>query len=89
MARSRVYGILAGYEDQNDHGTLRADPTFKLLADRSPADDDDLASQPTLIGERAHPSRPCRRRRGKRPAAAGEVNFRQVVELGPHAGYSW
>jgi hypothetical protein len=26
MVRSRVYGILAGYEDQNDHDTLRADP---------------------------------------------------------------
>jgi hypothetical protein len=47
MVRARVYGILAGYEDQNDHDTLRADPVFKLVADRSP-DDDDLASQPTL-----------------------------------------
>jgi hypothetical protein len=47
MVRSRVYGILGGYEDQNDHDTLRADPVFKLLADRSP-EDDDLASQPTL-----------------------------------------
>jgi hypothetical protein len=47
MVRSRVYGILAGYEDQNDHDTLRADPVFKLLADRSP-EDGDLASQPTL-----------------------------------------
>jgi hypothetical protein len=47
MVRSRVYGILAGYADQNDPDTLRADPVFKLLADRSP-DDDDLASQPTL-----------------------------------------
>src|SRR5262249_10843034 len=47
MVRSRVYGILAGYEDQNDHDTLRADPVFKLLADRSPADPD-LAIQPTL-----------------------------------------
>src|SRR6516162_1992605 len=47
MVRSRVYGILAGYADQNDHDTLRADPVFKLLADRSP-EDDDLASQPTL-----------------------------------------
>src|SRR5262249_51715040 len=45
--RSRVYGILAGYADQNDHDTLRADPIFKLVADRSPHDDD-LASQPTL-----------------------------------------
>jgi hypothetical protein len=47
MVRSRVYGILAGYEDQNDHDTLRADPVFKLVADRCP-EDDDLASQPTL-----------------------------------------
>jgi hypothetical protein len=47
MVRSRVYGILAGYEDQNDHDALRADPVFKLVAERSP-DDSDLASQPTL-----------------------------------------
>ena len=47
MVRSRVYGILAGYFDQNDHDTLRADPVFKLFADRSP-EEDDLASQPTL-----------------------------------------
>lgn len=47
MVRSRVYGILAGYEDQNDHDTLRTDPVFKLLADRSP-DGPALASQPTL-----------------------------------------
>jgi len=47
MVRSRVFGILAGYEDQNDHDTLRHDPVFKLVADRSP-DDDALASQPTL-----------------------------------------
>jgi Transposase DDE domain group 1 len=47
MVRARVYGILAGYEDQNDHDTLRSDPIFKLVAGRSP-DDDALASQPTL-----------------------------------------
>jgi hypothetical protein len=47
MVRSRVFGILAGYEDQNDHDTLRTDPIFKLIADRSP-EEDDLASQPTL-----------------------------------------
>jgi hypothetical protein len=47
MVRSRVYGILADYEDQNDHDTLRADPVFKLIAGRAP-DGDDLASQPTL-----------------------------------------
>jgi hypothetical protein len=40
MVRSRVYAILAGYEDQNDHDILRADPVFKLVADRSPEADD-------------------------------------------------
>ncbi len=47
MTRARVYGILAGYEDQNDHDILRTDPVFKLVADRSPAAGS-LASQPTL-----------------------------------------
>ena len=47
MVRSRVFGILTGYEDQNDHDALRSDAVFKLLANRLP-DDDDLASQPTL-----------------------------------------
>ena len=47
MVQQRVYGILADYEDQNDHDTLRSDPVFKLLAGRLP-EGDDLASQPTL-----------------------------------------
>lgn len=47
MVRMRAYGILADYADQNDHDTLRSDPVFKLLCDRS-IHDDDLASQPTL-----------------------------------------
>jgi hypothetical protein len=47
MTRARVYGILAGYEDQNDHDILRDDPVFKLIADRPPTADA-LASQPTL-----------------------------------------
>jgi hypothetical protein len=47
MVRQRIYGIIAGYEDQNDHDTLRFDPVFKLVANRLP-DDTDLASQPTL-----------------------------------------
>src|SRR6266496_4536887 len=47
MLRQRVYGILAGYEDCNDHDTLRDDPVFKLVAGRRP-EDDALASQPTL-----------------------------------------
>jgi hypothetical protein len=47
MVRMRIFGILGGYLDQNDHDTLRTDPVFKLIAGRSPTDAD-LASQPTL-----------------------------------------
>jgi len=47
MVRQRIFGIIADYEDQNDHDTLRSDPIFKLITDRLP-DDPDLASQPTL-----------------------------------------
>jgi hypothetical protein len=47
MLRQRVFGILAGYEDCNDHNTLRDDPVFKLIAGRLP-EDKALASQPTL-----------------------------------------
>ena len=47
MTRQRLYGIVAGYEDCNDHDTLRDDPIFKLIADRLP-EDGPLASQPTL-----------------------------------------
>jgi len=47
MVRQRIFGILAGYEDCNDHDTLRNDPVFKLVADRLP-DGKPLASQPTL-----------------------------------------
>ena len=47
MVRQRLYGILADYEDQNDHDALRSDPVFKLICQRSPTDED-LASQPTL-----------------------------------------
>lgn len=47
MARSRIYGVIADYEDQNDHDVLRHDPAFKIIANRSP-DAPPLASQPTL-----------------------------------------
>jgi hypothetical protein len=42
-----VYGILAGYEDCNDHDALRDEPVFKMVAGKLPQDDP-LASQPTL-----------------------------------------
>ena len=34
MLRQRLYGVLADYEDCNDHDTLRHEPVFKLIADR-------------------------------------------------------
>ena len=47
LVRQRVFQIACGYADQNDADTLRTDPVFKLIANRSPRDED-LASQPTL-----------------------------------------
>jgi len=32
----RIFGLLADHEDQDDHDTLRYDPIFKLIANRSP-----------------------------------------------------
>jgi hypothetical protein len=31
MVRQRIFGILADYEDQNDHDPLRSDPIFVML----------------------------------------------------------
>lgn len=47
MLQQRLYGILADYEDCNDHDDLRNDPIFKMIAGRLP-EDNALASQPTL-----------------------------------------
>jgi len=44
MLRQRVYGIALGYEDLNDHDTLRRDPLWQTAVERS----DELASSPTL-----------------------------------------
>jgi hypothetical protein len=77
MVRSRVYGIPAGYPDQNDHDTLRADPVFELVADRSP-EDDHLASQPTLSRfENAAPSPSRKRDRppGGRPSSTAVLDW--------------
>jgi len=48
MVRQRIYGIIAGDEDQIDHDTLRYDPVFQLICDRIPDDHAQTASQPTL-----------------------------------------
>jgi hypothetical protein len=47
MVRQRVYGILADYENQNEHDTLRSDPVVRIIADRL-SKDPDPASQSTL-----------------------------------------
>jgi len=44
MLRQRIYGIALGYEDLNDHDTLRADPALQTAVDS----DNNLASSPTL-----------------------------------------
>lgn len=48
LVRQRLYGLLADYEDQNDHDELRHDPVFQLICDRLPDGESALASQPTL-----------------------------------------
>ncbi|MEE9293817.1 MAG: IS1380 family transposase [Phycisphaerae bacterium] len=48
MLAQRIYGIALGYEDLNDHDTLREDPVFQVLAERSPEPHTPLASPSTL-----------------------------------------
>jgi hypothetical protein len=47
LLRQRVFGLIGGYDDCNDHDRLRDDPVLKIVAGRRP-DGDALASQPTL-----------------------------------------
>lgn len=48
MLAQRIYGIALGYEDLNDHRTLREDPLFQVLAERPPNPQGPLASPSTL-----------------------------------------
>lgn len=48
MLTQRVCGIALGYEDGNDHQTLREDPIMQILSEIAPDPDDPLASPPTL-----------------------------------------
>ena len=48
MLAQRIFGIALGYEDLNDHDTLRNDPLFALLAEKRPDREEPLASSPTL-----------------------------------------
>jgi hypothetical protein len=44
LVRQRLYGLCAGYEDLNDHDTLREDVAWQAAVER----DEPLASSPTL-----------------------------------------
>jgi hypothetical protein len=48
MLAQRILGIACGYEDLNDHQTLRNDPCFQILSDRPADPERPLASPPTL-----------------------------------------
>jgi Transposase DDE domain group 1 len=48
LLAQRVTAIALGYEDLNDHQTLRADPVFQVVAGKEPEEELPLASPPTL-----------------------------------------
>jgi hypothetical protein len=48
LLAQRVFGIAMGYEDGNDHQTLRRNPIMQMLAGFAPDPEDALASPPTL-----------------------------------------
>ncbi len=48
LLSQRVFGIALGYEDLNDHATLRDDPLFAIFAEQCPAPDAPLGSPSTL-----------------------------------------
>src|SRR5262249_6210394 len=48
LLAQRIFGIALGYEDLNDHSTLRNDPLWQTLAERAPDPQKPLASAPTL-----------------------------------------
>ena len=48
MLAQRIIGIALGYEDLNDHQTLRTDPALQVAAECSPVPADAMASPPTL-----------------------------------------
>lgn len=48
LLRQRIFAIALGYEDGNDHQTLRDDPLMQLVTERGIDPDRPLASPPTL-----------------------------------------
>jgi hypothetical protein len=48
LLAQRIFGIALGYEDLNDHPSLREDPLFQVLSERGVRADLPLAAPPTL-----------------------------------------
>lgn len=48
LLAQRIFGIAQGYEDLNDHQSLREDPLFQVVCERGVRPDLPLASPPTL-----------------------------------------
>jgi hypothetical protein len=48
MLAQRIIALAAGYEDLNDHQTLRTDPALQIAAGQAPEEESKLASPPTL-----------------------------------------
>jgi hypothetical protein len=48
LLAQRIFGIALGYEDLNDHETLRHDPLFAILAEQRPDSETPLGSPSTL-----------------------------------------
>ena len=48
LLAQRIFGIALGYEDLNDHHTLRDDPLFQTITEGGLSDEHPLASPPTL-----------------------------------------
>src|SRR6516225_11567391 len=60
LLAQRVFGIALGYEDLNDHTTLREDPLWQVLAGYAPEAEQPLASASTLCRlENRQGRRPC------------------------------
>jgi hypothetical protein len=48
LIEQRVYGLVCGYEDLNDHDRLRVDPAFQVLVGKTPELGPQLAGRNTL-----------------------------------------
>ena len=60
LLRQRVYGLGLGYEDLNDHKTLRNDPALQTAVDR----EQELGSQSTLCRQKLETLSPGHRKIG-------------------------